>query len=197
MKKPRAPALNPSIASGSGFTLIELLVVIAVIGFLSVITFALLQSSRERATATQIINEFKNIEKGLYLYVDQNNYNAWPSEFGMACCTAVPPAFTCECLTDNTGGYDDLITASFLRAAPTSPVSGNYIYDNDNDAFPAVWNGGVNIILAGMTNEDNDTFFPLIDDLIDEGDGQLTGIIRRSAAANTILYLVANSRTSY
>ncbi|NQU77112.1 prepilin-type N-terminal cleavage/methylation domain-containing protein, partial [Candidatus Falkowbacteria bacterium] len=61
--------MNPSVASGSGFTLIELLVVISIIALLSVLTFAVFQSAREKARAAQIISDIKNIETAMHLYM--------------------------------------------------------------------------------------------------------------------------------
>lgn len=57
--------------SGKGFTLIELLVVIAVIGMLSSVVLASLNSARAKARDARRIADFKQIQLALELFYDQ------------------------------------------------------------------------------------------------------------------------------
>lgn len=55
-----------------GFTLIELLTVIAIIGIMSSVVLANLQSSREKARDTKRVADIKNLQLALALYFDIN-----------------------------------------------------------------------------------------------------------------------------
>ncbi len=56
-----------------GFTLIELLVVISLIGILSTLVVANMNSARERARDAQRKSDLRNIQTGLRLYYNDNN----------------------------------------------------------------------------------------------------------------------------
>ena len=56
-----------------GFTLIELLIVIAIIGVLSSIVIASLQSSRKRAYEVSAKNEINQLNNALQLYLNDTN----------------------------------------------------------------------------------------------------------------------------
>jgi prepilin-type N-terminal cleavage/methylation domain-containing protein/prepilin-type processing-associated H-X9-DG protein len=57
--------------SRRGFTLIELLVVIAIIAILAAFLFPVFAQARERARATDCLNNEKQIGQGISLYMDQ------------------------------------------------------------------------------------------------------------------------------
>jgi prepilin-type N-terminal cleavage/methylation domain-containing protein len=60
----------------AGFTLIELLVVISIIGFLSSVVLASLQSARERAMDTKIAEDLRQVKVASEMYFgDNNSYN--------------------------------------------------------------------------------------------------------------------------
>jgi prepilin-type N-terminal cleavage/methylation domain-containing protein len=64
-----------------GFTLIELLVVISIIGLLSSIVLASLNTAREKAEIAKISSEMKSIQLALELYYDA--YNQYPNAGGL------------------------------------------------------------------------------------------------------------------
>lgn len=64
-----------------GFTLIELLVVISLIGILSTLVVANMNSARERARDGQRKSDLRNIQTGLRLYY--NDSNDYPATAGM------------------------------------------------------------------------------------------------------------------
>ncbi len=70
--------------NSKGFTLIELLVVVAIIGLLSSVVLASLNSARAKARDAKKISEFNQVSKGLQLYYDKfgqypNNNTTPPS----------------------------------------------------------------------------------------------------------------------
>jgi len=184
------------------FTLIELLVVIAIVGFLSVITFALLQSAREKARAATILRQFEVIEKAMLLYMDDNNYNQWPRQAGVQCGECETASIcgcgvvVCDCLSNN--NFVDL-TPDFLDAIPTPPLTGAfYVYDNYGDIFPTdpALFAGVNIRVNGMTPDDALTYFQRLDEMVDDSNGVLDGKIRWQDN-DRIVYMLATDETQY
>ncbi len=64
------------VVTKSGFTLIELLVVISIIGLLSSVVLASLNSARQKARDAAVVLSVKELSKLLALeYSDNNNYN--------------------------------------------------------------------------------------------------------------------------
>jgi prepilin-type N-terminal cleavage/methylation domain-containing protein len=66
--------------SNSGFTLIELLVVISIIGLLSSVVFASLQSAREKGKVAQALSNADALKKATELYNDQMGF--YPPDLG-------------------------------------------------------------------------------------------------------------------
>jgi general secretion pathway protein G len=70
-----------TLMRSKGFTLIELLVVISLIGILSTLVVANMNSARERARDAQRKSDLRNIQTGLRLYY--NDENDYPATAGM------------------------------------------------------------------------------------------------------------------
>lgn len=126
-----------------GFTLIELLVVIAIIGLLSSISFTSLQSARDKAKVVRILNDFRQIETALTVFVESRGDGVWFWDDEL--CS--PACWNLENLVANTDFKDH------CPSAPVPPVAAEYHYDYDpgTPTFTCGGNisGGVNIILTG------------------------------------------------
>jgi type II secretion system protein G len=66
-----------------GFTLIELLVVISIIGLLSSVVLASVNSARDKATAAKLVSEMKALQNAIEMYRADNNGDVPIDESGM------------------------------------------------------------------------------------------------------------------
>ena len=134
----------------SGFTLIELLVVISIIGILSTVVLASLNTARRKSRDARRITDLKQIQLALELYFDGVGASNYPTGTG-GICTAVPGATA----TENwglgalkNGGYiasiprdpSNTATCYLYRAATISGVRSYYhlatvLEDNGNSAL--------------------------------------------------------------
>ncbi len=108
-----------------GFTLIELLVVVAIIGLLSSVVFASLNSARMKARDARRMADFKNIGVAMELYYDEHG--------------RYPPSPN-NCCSGGDGGTHNqnfesvmgiLVSEAFLSSIPKAPSAGNpyMLYD--------------------------------------------------------------------
>ena len=91
-----------------GFTLIELLVVVAIIGILSSIVLASLNSARKKGRDARRIADVKQLQLALELYYDANPSTGYATALGT---------------TDSSA----LVTGGFISTIPTDP-QGNTAY---------------------------------------------------------------------
>jgi type II secretion system protein G len=92
-----------------GFTLVELLVVIAIIGILATIILVSLGTARRRARDARRISDIRQIALALQLFREDNT--AYPQNAYAATGSLIP---------------------TYVRAVPTDPNGGNYLYGVDN-----------------------------------------------------------------
>ena len=121
-----------------GFTLIELLVVVAIIGMLSSVVLASLNTARSTARTTTAVQDLKQLQTALELYYNDNN--AYPSSIG--------GSGSWDGLYSNWG--DDTanwiagLAPTYIAALPRSPnnsTSGadNYIYNSNGQNYKLLW----------------------------------------------------------
>lgn len=115
----------------SGFTLVELLVVVSLIGVLSTLVIANLNSARERARDAERKSDLRNIQTALRLYYnDAGRYPAGTSTM-TACGTGTSPS-ACSY-----GSVWDRSGTTYMNILPKDPLSPtqDYVYtyiDDDN-----------------------------------------------------------------
>lgn len=129
-----------------GFTLIELLVVVAIIGMLSSVVLASLNTARGNARDSRRQSDLKQIQTALELYYNVNN--AYPGE--VACDTSKGSgsgncaAYTGASWTTSSRIYQALVP-TYIQALPVDPLNtGNYYYNYE----PAGGNTGDNYCIG-------------------------------------------------
>jgi prepilin-type N-terminal cleavage/methylation domain-containing protein len=111
-----------------GFTLIELLVVISIIGLLSSVVLANLNSVRSKARDTKRVQEIRSVEKALALYALDNNGLAPHSTISNI--ASVISGETIDCTTTGAGSnrqntdqlFDLLVAGKYLAQKPSLDV---------------------------------------------------------------------------
>ncbi len=97
-----------------GFTLIELLVVVAIIGMLSSIITASLNSARAKARDARRVSDLKQLNMAIMLYYDDNN-NQWP-------CTGITGNDTY--IDDQSHCLASELVPKYIPSIPTDPKYG-------------------------------------------------------------------------
>lgn len=163
-----------TLRAQKAFTLIELLVVIAIIGLLSSVVLTSVNSAREKSKVARIAQDFKTIEKALYLFADDSGRSTyWRCNTGSTDCFGLGNDPTIESMVESTG------LSAFLPTAPTEPIGGTYRYDYDGDDFcsSGCWTAQAFNILYYPSTGLAATYGPLLDEYIDGGDGACAGKI--------------------
>lgn len=114
------------ITNTRGFTLIELLVVISIIGLLSSVVLASLDSAREKARNTQTVTMVNNYITGSELYFNSNKGYPYPGNTTTYYCLG--DHATNKCWTNGTGYNENatLIT-EFKKVMAGVPGNENYV----------------------------------------------------------------------
>lgn len=157
-----------------GFTLIELLVVIAIISILASILFVAIdpKGQTDKAKATKIAQDFRNIEQAFQLTALDKNRETYPRE----------TEFTSNRIINiiNNGELNHL--SNNIKPG----IGANYyFYDNDKDVYPYINNcpgssnsSGANIFISDVVAGTQDNLANELDQIIDNGDGLLCGRFR-------------------
>jgi len=116
-----------------GFTLIELMVVVSIIGFLATILSVGLSNTRDRSLDTRRANDIFTIQKGINLYLAENQVfppgdnttlGAGTSCGGFACTCLSSAGFAASCPMGQT---------IYMAVVPGNPGNGGapYVYGRD------------------------------------------------------------------
>ena len=196
-----------------GLTIIELLLVISIIGLLSSIILSSFINSRTKAQATQLLAEFQQVEKALYLMAYDQDRSLWWSDDDDGSedvdCNGVIPGSDKIGVPGNPSLGTLVQNDTFSKFFPTDvnlQVGNNLQYDNDcelgagmfdldNDGCDTLARVGRGTLLQ-MTSVTNNAIFDHIDRVIDggaESNPFLCGKIRLDDAGDILYYSVSNS----
>ncbi|MCK5027105.1 MAG: type II secretion system protein [Candidatus Pacebacteria bacterium] len=195
-----------------GFTLIELLLVISIIGFLSSVVLSSFASVRTKAQATQLLVEFQQVEKALYMMAHDQNRSLWWSDddYNSVECNGIIPGSDKTGATQGNPSLGTLVqNATFSKFFPSNvdlQIGNNLQYDNDCDLGTGVFDldgDGCDTVarvgrgtLLQMTSVTDNAIFDYMDRIIDGGDESvpfLCGRIRLNDAGDIIYYMISNS----
>src|SRR3989338_3450008 len=116
-----------------GFTLIELLVVVAIIGLLSSVIFASLDSARAKARDTRRIVDLKQLQTALEL--DYNDNGKYPGavlsgsrHHKSSVCVGNSPLNASYALWTAANVFDASFTNSYMKVLPADPLGDCYTY---------------------------------------------------------------------
>ncbi len=139
------PKRGLEVSGSRGFTLIELLVVVAIIGILSSIVLASLNSARKKGRDARRVSDIKQLQLALELAYDASN--AYPAALNVA--SVVTPGYISVLPADPSGGtaaYGYVQTGSgtgYYLGAILEGAGQTSALSNDNDTAQAITiNGG-------------------------------------------------------
>jgi len=171
---------GPNNTEHNGFTLIELLVVIAIISLLSSSVLASLSGTRESAKTARLVSDFKQIEKGIVLWMDANGDVQFPPD-GKYTGSNNP---TIQEVADNSQ------LSEYLDAVPDPPFGNTYIYDYDGNEFSCgdPWHRGANISTGNVPSNVKKEVNSIIEGDTDSNGNQDLDCGRVRANSNGLLY---------
>lgn len=125
-----------------GFTLIELLVVISIIGVLSSVVLASLNTARAKARDAKRRADLRQLEIALEFHYDIHGSYTQPEGWNADCSTGADAAgATCPAGSDWHASSDmrDLVTGGFIPSLPVDPINDatyKYTYEPLNAGQP-------------------------------------------------------------
>lgn len=201
----------------AGFTVAELLVILAIIGVLASIILSSLNLARDKARATNILRNFQEIEKAMYLFVYTEGIYEWwtesPTVFVADSSTPVPGYEHFVSYDDSRISIEDMIDAGtgfelFLSKAAVTVSGGtgveygyyNFGHDHVNctptcpgppgPTGGAFYNQGVGVRLNGYGPEDR--VYNLLELAVDGVIDPLAGRIRYGGGSGSLYYVIAD-----
>ena len=134
------------INHSKGFTLIELLVVISIIGLLSSVVLAQLQSARDKAKFAKVLATMNSINNTAYLCLDGGSGLTIPSTSGTGG-TAVCPATTTTLPDISNTGF--LYCGTNCGGWISNSSTGSYAFSVYSDSF----SGGRKVVGCGSEQD--------------------------------------------
>ena len=181
----------------SGFTLIELLVIIGIIGILAVVVLVNLNSSRRKAQAARIVENFRELQNAWAIW-QADTTEIFPEEDSFGLSNSEAPCHDDPVISD-TDLYTDVLglpgwSGPYFAEAVRDTWGRQYSYDNDDDLWttdPAdKWNG-VNILLQWCDPVEGARYIdlaPEVDKIFDQSDGEDAGRFRWDNNSNNGSY---------
>jgi prepilin-type N-terminal cleavage/methylation domain-containing protein len=148
--RPRSSQFQAGAEGSNGFTLIELLVVIAIIAILAAMLLPALAKAKDRAKATQCMNDVKQIMLGSRLYSDDNLDKMLPYGVGGVATGPISPGGVNA--TGDRCWADTLIALSYLK--------NTNIFHCSLNTSGNVCNYGINLNLAATRGASDDPNLP-------------------------------------
>ena len=155
-----------NVSDKRGFTLVEIMIVVTIIGILATLSLPAFQRVTLRTRGTAFLSEGRVFAEAFTRYAQENGQ--FPGASGQA---TFPPAMAGYIKEDNWNG--------------TTPLGGNYSWDNRRRAARSGHNGAIMVTRSTMKMRE----MRLIDTWLDDGNIR-TGNIQVRAGGATIYYMV-------
>lgn len=129
----------------AGFTLIELLVVVAIVGLLSSVVLASIDSARENARDARRKADLRQIQSALELYYgDNGSYPVGSAGSDRSCWINQEGQSGCHPL----GGLTD---GGYMQSVPVDPAANTYVGSGCGGAqFYSYWSNGQEYLLGAV-----------------------------------------------
>ena len=133
-----------------GFTLLELLVVVAIIGILSAVVLAMLNSSRIDGRDSKRIGDMKQISTALQFYYDKNL--TYPPDLTSLVTQGFMGVLPKDPLGQTSYHYDQVGSGASFHLAASLERANNKAFASDRDSTSTNINGADTADCTGATN---------------------------------------------
>ena len=138
------------ISTRRGFTLLELLVVVAIIGILSAIVLAMLNSSRIDGRDSKRVGDIKQLSTALQFYYDKNLI--YPPDLASLVTQGFIGVLPNDPVGQTSYHYDQVASGGSFHLAASLERSGNKAFTSDRDSVSDTINGADTADCTGATN---------------------------------------------